>query len=462
MSITALDIAEDMLNLSINEASRLYDEADDHATASYTSQRLYISRAKVKLMHQSAYLIRKMQELAPSFPAAMIMVEKAGKHLPQSNRLPGSIFKALFDAIAVNESHTLQHMGAVWQMLKTDGRRLVSAIEAHRHAEKSSHSFQMLGYAMSSQEVNRDTMALHVCSSLFYPALNCDIESLARAMPFIEFRQMAAHIFSPIFAPSWGSEAKASSEAMRLVKKHSPAGGEAIGYLYALHSMKSEASHGVPLSAEGAAFSRQLIDSAGMVNGMVGLIVSLAMSQFDPNRRKGLEASIDINSASKRLAFIFENANKLQFDAAIIAAFRRVALQIKFIPDDAGAPARLGEVVDAIIGCAHEKAGCWWSILNAREGLTDYKNLSKGKNSILRSSIEVMMRGTQWGDFYHAVARQALLRHYDEKSINLLLHNSPNQQKAMATIYAAVGDRTILERMNGASKKTVLMGELGL
>lgn len=72
------------------------------------------------------------------------------------------------------------------------------------------------------------------------------------------------------------------------------------------------------------------------------------------------------------------------------------------------------------------------------------------------------MRGTEYGDFYHAVARQALLRHYDEKSINLLLHNSPNPQKAMATIYAAVGDRTILERMNGASKKTVLMGELGL
>jgi hypothetical protein len=459
---TAFDIAEDILRLNISQVSRLYDEVDDKATASYTKQRLSISREQVRLMHKGAYLIRKVEALAPSFPAALKMVEKAGKHLPQANMLSCSIFKSLFDAICVNESHTQQHMRSVWQMVKVDGRRLVRAIESNKAAEKTSYKHQMLLYAMTGLEVNQDTMPLHVCSLLFFPEGAANIESLAQATPVEEFRQMATHIFSPIFASSWGPAAKASSEAIRLVKKHSRPGSEAIGYLYAMHSMKDETNQGVPLSAEGAAFSRQLMDSQGIVKGMIKLIVSQAMNQFNPNRGVEFKTSIATDSISARLTFVFDHANKLQFDAAIISAFRSAALRIRFIPENPGAMDRFGDVVDEIIGCAHEKAGCWWSILNAKEGLTDYMSLSKGKNSILRSAIEVLMSSTYSGNFYHAVAAKALLRHYDEKSINLLLHNSANPQKTMAVIYSAVGDRAILEKMSGATKKTTLMSELGL
>lgn len=453
MTYTPGQLATDILHLNMEQYSKLTPREWAVKLPEDISPWLF-TRDKVRQAGMASYLILQISELGPSFPAAMKKVCKAGAHMSYGASLESIILKMLIDATIIDRPRSTQYMGFIHQALKTHGkvlcRILDERIEGSRNALFRTNSTTLL----NGLEVNRETIGLYCCALLF-GIVNSNCDSGIRN----EQREYLLNILiKPMFEPSPSIPAGHLANALRLVQKHSPIAARGIAILIGEQLSRIPADEEIGVEAN--AFIGQLFSEQKVVEGAVYRIVYKAFQTLKDGQEAPEAIAARVQTA---LHHIRQSCNKHHLDNAIVSTMKSMGHSSSFdVPDNARQAAdRWALVVQGVMAGAFDASACWWSILNEKASIHDYLNLQKSRNAILRTALSNLNRSFPRA-FMLRFSELAILNHYHEKSINLLVHNMPDGEKVLQDVFKLVGDHVILGKMNGQSRREVLIHDLDL
>ena len=453
MTYTPGQLATDILHLNLEQYSKLTPREwtvklpDDISSWMFT-------RDKVRQAGMASYLILQISELGPSFPAAMKKVCKAGAHMSYGASLESIILKMLIDATIIDRTRSIQYMGFIHQALKTHGKTLCRILEERIEGSRNALFRTNSNTLLNGLEVNRETIGLYCCVLLF-GIVNSNYDSGVRN----EQREYLLDILiKPMFEPSSTIPAGQLANALRLVQKHSQIAARGIAILIGEQLSRIPAAE--EIGAEANSFIAQLFSEQKVVEGAVYRIVYKGFQAL----KDGKEApEVIAERVQTALHHIRQTCNKHRMDNAIVSTMKSMGHSSSFdVPDSASqAVGRWALVVQGIMAGAFDASACWWSILNEKDSINDYLNLQKSRNAILRTALSNLNRSFPRA-FMLRFSELAILNNYHEKSINLLVHNMPDGEKVLQDVYKLVGDQMILSRMNGQSRREVLIHDLDL
>ena len=454
MSFTPGQLAADILHLHVEQTSRLSPKdwvvnlPDDISVWMMT-------RAKVRQAGMGSYLLLQVGEQAASFPAAMKKVCKAGALLPWGRSLESVMMSMLLEAVLVDRQHTRQLLGFVHQCLKTNGKALCRAFDEYLETRRDQLFRGSAPQLLKDIEINRETIGPYSCVLLLGLSGVRDRVNSDQA-----FNDLLNGLIRPLFDSSVAIGSAQVAHALRLILKHSEAGSRGVGLL--VGAQLNSLAPGATLSAEATAFMAQIFSDPKVVQGTVFRCIHEAFQAL----KQGDGAAEQIAERARvALLHISAACNKQHLDNAIVSGMKTISRSSQVAaPKSAGAASSSGwsVVVNGIMAGAWNAPACWWSILNQQDSIHDYLNLQKSKNAILRSALGTLNLNEFSQPFMHRFAELAILGNYHEKSINLLVHAMPDGQKVLQDVYKLVGDPEILGKMDGSSRREVLIHDLDL
>lgn len=453
MTYTPGELATDILHFNLEQYSKLTPREwtinipDDISPWMFT-------RDKVRQTGMASYLVLQISELGPSFPAAMKKVCKAGAQMSYGTSLEGIILRMLIDATILDRPRSTQYMGFIHQALKTHGKVICRILEERVEGSRNSLFRTNSTTLLNGLEVNRETIGLYCCVLLF-GIVNNNCDSSIRN----EQREYLLDILiKPLFETTSVIPAGHLANALRLVQKHSQIAARGIAILIGEQLSRIPAAE--EIGAEANAFIAELFSEQKVVEGAVYRIVYKAFQAL----KDGKEApEVIAERVQTALQHIRQACNKHHMDNAIVSTMKSMGHSSSFeVPDNANqATGRWAVVVQAVMAGSFDASACWWSILNEKDSIHDYLNLQKSRNAILRSALSNLNRSFPRA-FMLRFSELAILNHYHEKSINLLVHNMPDGEKVLQDVFKLVGDHVILGKMNGQSRREVLIHDLDL
>lgn len=454
----AVDIAKDLVSISNGERSIWFENLPSHEVFQLAKKGIYQTPQEASFARNALYLVEAMSLLGPNGLSCVKEVEKAGRSVHSSPPINRLLDKALVASVMVNGKCPAKQLKFMLEVVKNQPLRLHSLrrdIEEYWAPRMGLDWFRPIAPRMRQDKASIQSWVMLA----ILRASGNRFETLQQGlMPSDNDVMVANNIFGAMKASELSDDARMAIDSIRACIKVSPDLRAYFSYLSCCELALSS-SPGLSLSREVMTLEKSLLAEKSALEGLVKICMRSAFNTM-------LDSSIhESEYAIKSTELIRELSTSLsrpQFDDLLVSvmisqigksnmdAARRIGVE------------RMQEFCTLYSSIAGNWHACLWAILSDKRSTGDYFKSGKSGTALLRRAIEVIDKDLASKGMKGLVAKVALIETYSEKQIGLIMHNKKDSGETLKKVYEVVGDRFILQKMDGQRRKTTLMSEMDL
>lgn len=454
----AADIAKDLVSISNGERSIWFENLPTNEIFPLARRGVYQTTQESSFARNALYLIEAMSHLGQNGWSCFKAVEKAGRSVASSTPISRLLDKALVAAVMANGSCPGKHLQLMLEVAKNQPLRMHSLLRDFDEFWKPRMGYNWLAPIAQRMSQGKAPIQSWVMLAILLASEDRTESVQKGSLPYDKDILIAKSIFSAMKGAELSDDARMAIDAIRSCSKSSPAVRAYFSYLSSCELALSDLPE-LSLSREGMALEKSLMSEKGALEMLVKICIHTVFKTMlrESIRESGyaiksIELINDLGAALSRPQFddLLVSAMISQIGKANMSVAERIGIE------------RMHELSKLYASIAGNWHACLWAILSDKRSSSDYLRSGKPGTALLRKAIEVIENDLASKSMKGLIAKVALIETYSEKQIGLIMHNKKDSGETLKKVYEVVGDRFILQKMDGQSRKSTLMSEMDL